>query len=557
VYPGDRFIVTGYVQSYGLTGTNVTVQLATSAAEAGDAGEEAERIEEERRVRLGSDGEILTLKFEALPEQVGARSYRLRVLPPANDHDSRDDARSATMDVVERKNRVLLMASGPTREFQFLRNLLYRERETTVDVYLQTGQPGMAQEADELLFAFPGTAAELFEYDAIIAFDPDWLALDEPATRLLERWIAEQAGGLVVTAGPVHTPRWVARAASDARATTIRGLYPVVFYSRSSATLLAGRFAAETAWPLEFTQEGRTAEFLWLEDDSLLNKEAWSSFPGVYGFFAVKDPKPGATVFARFSDPGSATDGQLPVYLASQFYGAGRVFYQGSGEMWRLRAVDEAYFDRYYTKLVRWVSQGRLLRDSTHGLLLVDKERCLLGDQIAVRAVLTDAQHRPLTTDTVSATLVHPEGRRTAMPLQRSADAMREGVFLGQFTALVEGEYRIELQAPHGGEDETLSKTVRARLPALETERPQRNDALLSTLARRTRGTYYTGLQAARRQAGGQPPLVNRLTPQDQVTYIPGKRDETFERILMTWLLAIICGALALEWLVRRLAKLA
>ena len=80
-----------------------------------------------------------------------------------------------------------------------------------------------------------------------------------------------------------------------------------------------------------------------------------------------------------------------------------------------LRALNESYFERYYTKLIRWVSQGRLLRDSTRGVLLVDKERCLLGDSIAVRALLMDAQQLPLTAAEVAATLIHPDGRRTAL----------------------------------------------------------------------------------------------------------------------------------------------
>ena len=327
---------------------------------------------------------------------------------------------------------------------------------------------------------------ELFEYDAIVAFDPDWLALDAAQVSLLEQWVAEKAGGLIVITGPVQTPRWIGIGPGDERVDTLRGLYPVVFYGRGSATLAAGRFASDTVWPLHFSRDGLDAEFLRLDDDPLLSEQAWKGFAGVFGYFAVKDAKPGASVYARFSDPDTAIDGQLPVYLAGQFYGAGRVFFQGSGEMWRLRAHDEDYFDRYYTKLIRWVSQGRLLRDSTRGVLLLDKERCIVGDHIAVRAILTDAQHQPLAAQEVTATLVHPDGRRSVFPLRRTADATREGLFLGQFTALVDGDYRVEVSTAHAGQDELLTKTVRARIPALETERPQRNDALLKDLAEKT-----------------------------------------------------------------------
>ena len=64
--------------------------------------------------------------------------------------------------------------------------------------------------------------------------------------------------------------------------------------------------------------------------------------------------------------------------------------------MWRLRGESDAYFDSYYTKLIRWVSEGRLLRDSNRGILLLDSSRAMVGDTITIRAVLTDEQFEPL-----------------------------------------------------------------------------------------------------------------------------------------------------------------
>ena len=72
---------------------------------------------------------------------------------------------------------------------------------------------------------------------------------------------------------------------------------------------------------------------------------------------------------------------------------------------------------------------------------------------------------------------------------------------------------------------------------------------------RKLRGDYYVGLGAA--VGTGRAPLARILQPQDQVSYLPGSRDKKFEQILMTWLMVLICGALALEWLVRRLVRLA
>jgi hypothetical protein len=390
-----------------------------------------------------------------------------------------------------------------------------------------------------------------------VAFDPDWSKLDLDQVRLLDRWVAEKAGGLIVVAGPVHTPEWVRRERDDGRIELIKGLYPVVFDRWG----VPGRreIASDTAWELAFTREGKTSEFLWLADDPIDSEQNWTEFDGVYGYFnilSIREAKPGATVYARFSDPQTKIDADLPPYMVAQFYGAGRVFLLASGEMWRLRAVDEKYFETFYTKLIRHVSQGRLLRDSSRGVLMVSKARCILGDTIVVRAHLSDRQHEPLDAPQVEAVLVMPDEQRAPLILKPVKDAPRPGLYSEQFTALAEGDYRIELMLPNGDSDELLTRQVRVRAPKLEIERPQRNDALLKTVARQTGGQFYVGLDAAMGRRGA-PPLASVIEPNKVSTTLPDTPDTEFERLLMAWLLAAICGALSLEWLIRRLSKLA
>ena len=558
VYPGDDFSVTGYLQAFGLRGRQVTVQLVSQPAD-GTGAESQQRVEEERRIELPDDGLTKPIDFELTPEEVGRREYILRVKPPSEDKNDKDNQKSAIVESIDRRMKILLMAGGPTREYRFLRNQIFRDEDTILHVLLQTAEVGVSQESDEMLFEFPQLPDELFDYDCIIAFDADWQALETNQVELLERFVAEKAGGLIVVAGPIYTPEWSrTRRGRDRRVDIIKNLYPVVFYNQGGATLSLGHFGGTAAWPLQFTDEGTSADFLWLADDQIASEEAWSVFDGVYGFYKAKDPKPGAKVFARFSDPDTSIDNQLPIYMAGHFYGAGRVFFQASGEMWRLRSLDISYFEQYYTKLIRWASQGRLLRDSSRGVLLVDKERCLLGDHVGIQAILTDAQYQPLTDETVNAMLILPDGTRKPIELRQVKDAARDGMFAGQFTALQDGDYVVELQVPQTAEDTMLTQTVRVRIPALEIENPKRDDALLTEVAQLSQGEYYIGLNTATNaNASNRVPLTSRLEPQDQQTTLPGTPDPDFEEKLMGWLIALICGALCLEWLLRRLARLA
>jgi hypothetical protein len=555
-YPEDSFHITGYLQSEGLADRTVAVDLVSRAT--GTAGKNDEgKLEATERVTLGGRGEVVPVKIEIASAEKGRRVYRLHVKAPPEDGNSADDQQEVDVEIVDRKTKVLLIASGPTREYIFLSNQLQRatsaggertDKDTTVDVWLQSAGEGVSQDAHQILSEFPATPQELFEYDAIVAFDPDWKLLSPTDVDLLERWVAEKAGGLIVLAGPVQMDRWV----GDPKLAKIRGLYPVEFNRRVSL-VEEGRYGSVTPWPIEFTREGLEAEFLWLADNGPRSQQVWSTFPGVFGYYAVRGAKPGATIFGRYSDPEASAGGERPAYIAGQFYGAGRVFYLGSGEMWRLRAMSDNYFEQFYTKLIRHVSQGRLLLGSSRGMLLVDRDRYLLGNTVVVRAQLTNVQFDPLDLPSVTLKVIRPDS--TSEDLQLAADPTRKGMYLGQFTALAEGTYRLEMPVPDS-ENEQLTRRIQVKVPDLERENPERNDALLSEIAKRTGGLYYVGADTVL-GARGMPPLANQLPDRTEVTYLAGVTDREFDETWTRGLLAVICGALCVEWLIRRLSKLA
>ena len=546
-YPGDHFTVTAYIQSQELADRVVTVELTSRPAGQSSTKEEG-KVEGVERITLAAKGEVVPVKFEVAPEDAGRRTFRLRINAPPEDTNPADDQQEADVEIVDRKTRVLLIAGGPSREYVFLRNQLRRDKEMVVDVWLQSGQPGISQDANTILEDFPVTVQEMFEYDAIVAFDPDWRELNSEQVDLLERWVADKAGGLIVIAGPIQMDHWI----QENRLAKVRSLYPVELNRRLSL-LEETSYGSDTPWPVEFTREGLESEFLWLAESPLRSQQIWTEFPGIYSYYPVRGPKPGATVFARFGDPNAAGAGGSPVYMAEQFYGSGRVFYLGSGEMWRLRAIEDAYFEQFYTKLVRHVSQGRLLLGSSRGLLLVDRDRYVLGNTVVLRANVSNAQFEPLTIPQLPIQVMLPDSTVTTVSL--NPDPNRKGMYLGQFTVLQEGTYRIELAVPDS-DGEQVTRRIQVKVPDLERENPERNDALLSEIADRTGGLYYVGADAVL-GGKGMPPLAAQLNDRTEVTYLPGVVDREYERDWMNGILAIVCGALCFEWLIRRLSKLA
>jgi hypothetical protein len=560
-FPGDPFTVTGLIQTQGradeLAGTSVTAELLQrdTAGQSGDAAPGTGAVVQTEQILLGAPGESVPVKFQMPPPtKIGKKTLCLRVRPLAGDSNPADDFAETVVDVVDRKDRVLLLAGGPTREYRFVRNLLHRDSSMTVDVLLQTAQAGMSQEAAEVLDDFPATREEMFSYDCVLAFDADWQALAPAQIDLLESWVAEQAGGMIVVAGPVYTGEVVGGWVQDESPAMekIRAMIPVEFPQHVSVWE-AATYVAKEPWPLEFEREGLEAEFLWLDETQTASQLAWAGFQGVYSHQPVRGVKMAATVYARFSDPRSGQGEKRPAFLAGQFYGSGQVFYIGSGEMWRLRGLDPGYFERFYTQLIRHVSQGRLFRQSSRGLLMVAQDRYVLGNSVKIRAQLTNAQLAPLDEPGVPLQVIRPDGGVNTIRL--GPDPTRVGTYGGEITVLQEGGYRLELPIPGGG-DQRITRSIQVSLPDLERQNPARNEALLNRIAEGTGARYFDDLREAV-DGDGPDPLVKWLRDRTQTSILTAAPDRLWEETGMRWAMAILCGLLCLEWLLRRLFKLA
>lgn len=545
VFPGDRFSVTGYVQPQGFAGRTVRVELAEVAAD-GQA-----RVIDAADVVLGDDGALSTARFDVPGlETAGRRELVLRVAAPPGDRAPADDAQVVEVEVVDRVTQVLLMAGGPSREYQFMRNILDRDKSFAVDVLLGTAAPGVSQDARRILDGFPTTAEELAEYDAIVAFDYDWRLLDAVAQARLERWVSRESGGLVLVAGTVFADAWLA----DPETTVVRMLHPVEL-RRTAPVAFDGAQGREEPMPLAFTPDGQDAEFLWLASSRAASESLWSEFKGFYACCGATAAKPGATVYARAR--ASAADGMgvesNPIALAGQFYGSGSVFFLGSGETWRLRGIDDAAYERFATQIVRHVSQGRLLRGSRKARLLVERDRYAVGSSVVVRVVAGGGEKDAPAAAPVSCQAVGPDGTVVRVPL--APEAARPGVVQGAFVAAREGPWRIEVDLG-GGSEERLSRRIQARLPDRELERPRLDRGVLDQLAALSGGSarYLDGPAWTVDESRA---LAALIPDRSRREYESGAPDPAFKRRLNTALLATACGLLCLEWIVRRLVRLA
>ena len=560
-YPNDSFNVKAYVQAQGMEGRSVSVDLTwREVSVSGEVAANAPPLgKQSQKVTLPADGKPVAVEFTLKPEKIGRTTVQVAVAkPPADDHNRFDNALDVDVEITERRNRILLFAAAATREYQFLRNQLQRilrsdgskDKEFVVDVLLQTGSDGISQDSSEILPDFPSDAAMMQQYDCVIAFDPDWRRLNSEQITLLKNWVESEAGGLILVAGRIFTDI----TARDPNLGLVRSLYPVEF-GRFMTGLDSSPAGASEPWPLKFTSEGAKSEFLKLSE-SVTGDDGWDKFDGFYDYYPVKGVKDKSVVLAGLEAPRAkraTADDERPFLLVDRSLGAGRVLYVGGGEFWRLRAENSAYFTRLYTQMVRHVAQARLLRDSKRGVLMVDHDngRYVLNDLVEVRARLMDAQAKPLKAHEIPLSVVAPDQSNQTIKLQ--SDPSLPGNFRGLFPVRQTGAYRLDVMLPDG-DRELLTRRLQVRVPNKESDDVRLNSALLRRLAEASSGAYYAGTGSVFAGYQGIPPLPKLLADKTRSTPRLARPVSLWDN---EWTLGILCGLLCLEWLIRRIVKLA
>jgi hypothetical protein len=535
VQKGDAFELTAILQGLNLAGKTASVELLEKGPD-----DTAAKVIETREAPLGDSTAPVEVKFDRQAPQGGAYEYVVRAkIPGLTETRDDDNIQVRTVNAFDRPLKVLMIASGPMRDYVFSKTVLFRNRGIILDVWLQTGEVGISQEANQLLFKFPESKEELFSYDAILAFDTDWSQVSEEQQKLIEEWVSVEGGGILFVAGDSFTSEF---ATNEGAYKELRTLYPVVL--DEVALKIRGRDRAEIAHPLQFTVEGKAADFLQLADTAEESAQAWSDFNGVFRCYPTRARKGGATVYIEFSDPLARGRDGAPVLLAGQRYGQGAAMYLGSPELWRLRSLDEKYYERLWTKLTRKVAEGRSKRGVQRALVILEGREFELGQTVPVRARVVNAQYEPLAANTLRIEVLDPRGRPLIPAPVLERDRNRPAEYFGGFHVSLPGRYRIQLNVPDSTDQAT--DDIDVTVPQREFASLQQDVPALKTLVDGTGGQYLPISDAAQ--------IPSLLPDAGQEFIIDQRIKELWDRDWMLWLLV---GLLSLEWLLRKILTLA
>ena len=300
--------------------------------------------------------------------------------------------------------RILLFAGGPTREFQLLRAMLLREPDKAqLSICLQTADEGadLGVPVERMLRELPLLSAPKQkgrEYDLVIAFDPDWSRVPANHIRSLEEWVNQRGGGFILVAGPVNTNQ-LARSGGPNLAAVAK-LLPVKLKDNRLHVLGIGPDDFEDGLPNALRLADDKSPAVGLDRKEASPAASWETFfwngprpadakkappRGFYSYYPVEKPSPAAHVLAYLVD----RKAREHPFLAVQHYGAGRVTFVASGELWRLRSYRTAFHETLWWNLAEHTS-GQPTSFTAQSSLVVRRHSSSGGETIEIEARLVD-----------------------------------------------------------------------------------------------------------------------------------------------------------------------
>lgn len=574
-FAGDMVPVTVEIDASGLGDAGWSGITGSAAGGAGDARGVRVRLVDDTGATLDEravtpptrEGDPATVTLTTRPDDAGSRALTVVVESGSPDLSPDNNRASVQVDVADRPIRVIYMDGYPRWEHRYLKNLLLREPSVRSSNVLLAGDKRYIQEGTDLLASLPRTQQEWSEFDVIIIGDMRPELLSDDQLRQIREHVAQRGGGVMFLGGPGAMPMaW--------RGTALADLIPFTLAEEGSSqatwsvpTTLRRGAAAARLGVLQLGESPDDAFPPFLSDGSL----AWTLFRWSQRIDATA-LKPTTEVLATMGVAGSAdalgdgslSDAATPVVMTMRF-GAGRVVYVGTDEVWRLRyGRGETLPERFWLPLVRMLARESLGRGGTAATLEATPRRALVEQQVGLTLRLLDQSLLEAGPEAVTVRVrrVDRAGEGGAevggagvgasdgveVTLRPDAEAASDalvGRFVGVFVPADPGAYVVDSRDP------TISGLgVEARFevafPDDEMRTPQTDHALLEELSTQTGGQVIAPSRLST--------LVDVL-PNREVTLVGTPDVETlWDTPLALMLFLMLVGV---EWVGRRLIRLA
>jgi len=305
------------------------------------------------------------------------------------------------------------------------------------------------------------------------------------------------------------------------------------------------------------TGVGKEHPAMRLDNDPQRNISLWQDdpaaegnhLPAFYWYAQVNREKSGAVKLAVHPRNEHPIYGPRVIF-AFQNFGKGRTFFSAVDNTWRWRAgVDNLYFYKFWGQVIRFMASGRLMGKTQRHQIFTDKATYTIGEKVAIDCRVYDANMKPATEETLKVWHQVESGDESARkPPEALTLALSKvkgpGSYEGTITAGELGRHELWI----GTETEHLStRSFTVVVPDLEYRDTRMNRERLKKIAELSGGKYFDfpQIDALVKDLGGM--SRPRQTPIDD------RQDDLWDNF---WVLLLITGLLAGEWVYRKMVKL-
>jgi hypothetical protein len=397
VFRRDPFEMKAVVASQGYDAMQLTARLLR-VDEKG-----TEETVRSQQVQIGGDRSEAVIEWKDVSsENSGRFLYRTEIQPPDGEPVVAErHAKSAPVEVLDEKLRLLLLAGSATHEFQILRTLLIRDKTIDVSCWLESADPKYPQDGDEnvRIEALPEQRADFDPYDVVILIDPDQGKLTRTFCENLQKHVVENGCGLWWVAGEKYTLDSLRKTSVTFPLAELLPIDPDI--QRAENDLGLGK-AFKNPWQFALAPEGDDgigSKLTRIADGREESRALWSRLPGQRFFFPTTRVKPAAIVLAEHTNPELRRNGRGMPMLAMQNVGAGRVVFAGFDETYLWRSRYEQAYNRYWVNGIRYLFEGRAQAGNSRLRLFANQEKVDLGDVIEITAEVKDEAQQPLIAD--------------------------------------------------------------------------------------------------------------------------------------------------------------
>lgn len=483
-------------------------------------------------------------RFEFVPKKLGKQVYTVRVDPQPDEIYAKNNERSAIMNIVRDKIRVVQVVGQPSWDERHMRNLL--KENPNVDlvsffilVNRFSSRPLSARETS--LIPFP--AKELFEdelggFDLLIFqnFNYGPFQTREYLPNIAQ--FVRDGGAFVMIGGPLSMT------AGGYYGTEIADILPVDL--PSGFTVESSTNTAE--FQPRLTESGGFHPITRLALDPAANRAIWRDIHPLEGHNYVTRKKDDAVVLVDHPDRTDAEGNQMPV-VAVREVGLGRtmVVATDSTWFWNFKAGGEGedahHYEQFWENAIRW-----LIKDPELDLLKVRalREIVPVGEQAEVLVTAYQADYRPAARQRVEVVVrrrgandERGQGEEVMRKVDLETDAQGELRF--QVPVAAAGIYEIEARSDIvKGRTTTAIDLFVGADQSPEMERVVGDDRLLQGLAQATGGKVLP-FDASPNDIPLEEPTVMRV------------KSRTHQELWSApWALGLAVLLFGLEWWLRR-----